>query len=69
MEGEQVLSSYWFRQLTSRHRRLCLRAASDGLFVCVPQTCSLASWSVSEKDIGMYKCSSSCMNASRGYTL
>jgi hypothetical protein len=54
MDGERVVDSHWFKQLVSRHRRVCIRAASDGLFVCVPQTCSLASWSVTARDVGAY---------------
>lgn len=51
MDGERVLEAHWFKELVSKHRKLALKAASEGLFVCVPQTCSLASWTVSAKDV------------------
>jgi hypothetical protein len=51
MEDENLRDSLWFRQLTAVHKKTCLLAARGGMFVCVPQTCSLASVVVSKRDI------------------
>ncbi len=52
MDGEKVLDSHWFKQLVGKHKKLCVQAAEEGLFVCIPQTCSLASWTVTARDVG-----------------
>ena len=41
MEGEDVLASTWFSALQSRFKDVLQRAAREGLYVCVPQSCSL----------------------------
>lgn len=52
MEGETIHQSHWFRRLLADFRASALQAATEGLFVCVPQTCSLQSLRITKYDIG-----------------
>ena len=56
MEGEKVLESYWFHQLISKHKKLLQTAARENYFICIPQTCSLISWTIQPKNVGKLLC-------------
>lgn len=52
MEEENLRDSLWFKQLTKMHKKTCVLAAKNGYFVAIPQTCSLTTTVVTQKDIG-----------------
>ena len=51
MEGESLSKSVWYRRLSTKYKAYLQQAAVDATFVCVPQTASLASTSISVSDI------------------
>jgi len=51
MEGERLSQALWLRALLRKFPTFCLRAATEGLFVCIPQTASLGTPRVSERDL------------------
>lgn len=54
MEREQYQESIFFRALYNAHKKFLIQAAAERLFICVPQSCSLRTTRIGEKDIGMY---------------
>ena len=51
MEGERLTNSLWYKTLLRRFQSLCMRAAKESMFVCIPQTVSLVTTRITERDV------------------